>query len=113
MPLVRQKNMARVLEYQCQAEAEEKAGLFERDARTWFPQNGQASPESKASLPPGGTPPALKVGAKYSRACRGSTARTSLTGLYNPELVAAALTMDTGTPRPRLSHAADCKVWVV
>jgi len=37
MPLVRQKDMDRVLEYQCQAEAEEARGLFERDPRTWYP----------------------------------------------------------------------------
>jgi hypothetical protein len=38
MPLYRQKNMTRVLEYQCQAEAEEANGLFERDPRTWYPK---------------------------------------------------------------------------
>ncbi|HLH30729.1 MAG TPA: hypothetical protein VKY31_05970 [Terriglobia bacterium] len=38
MPLTRQKNMTRVLEYQCQAEKEEAEGLFERDPRTWYPK---------------------------------------------------------------------------
>ena len=38
MPLYRQKDMDRVLEYQCQAEAEEASGDFERDPRTWFPK---------------------------------------------------------------------------
>jgi hypothetical protein len=37
MPLYRQKGMDRILEYQCQAEAEEASGAFERDPRTWFP----------------------------------------------------------------------------
>ena len=37
MPLYRQKNMDRILEYQCQAQAEEANGAFERDPRTWFP----------------------------------------------------------------------------
>jgi hypothetical protein len=37
MPLYRQKGMDRILEYQCQAEAEEANGAFERDPRTWFP----------------------------------------------------------------------------
>jgi hypothetical protein len=37
LPLYRQKNMSRILEYQCQAEAEEASGLFERDQRTWYP----------------------------------------------------------------------------
>ncbi len=38
MPLYRQKDMNRILEYQCQAEAEEANGLFERDTRTWYPK---------------------------------------------------------------------------
>ena len=38
MPLYRVKNMERILEYQCQAEAEEANGLFERDPRTWYPK---------------------------------------------------------------------------
>jgi hypothetical protein len=37
MPLHRIKNMNRILEYQCQAEKEEKSGDFERDSRTWYP----------------------------------------------------------------------------
>jgi hypothetical protein len=41
MPLYRQKDMNRVLEYQCQAEAEEANGLFERDPRTWYPEPGK------------------------------------------------------------------------
>jgi hypothetical protein len=38
MPLYRQKNMDRILEYQCQAEAEEASGAFEREPRTWYPK---------------------------------------------------------------------------
>jgi hypothetical protein len=38
MPMHRHKDMARVLEYQCQAEKEEANGDFERDPRTWYPQ---------------------------------------------------------------------------
>jgi hypothetical protein len=37
MPLHRQKDMDRILEYQCQAEASEANGAFERDPKTWFP----------------------------------------------------------------------------
>jgi len=37
MPLYRHKDMDRVLEYHCQAEAEEASGAFERDPRTWYP----------------------------------------------------------------------------
>ena len=38
VPLHRQKNMNRILEYQCQAELEERNGAFERDPRTWYPK---------------------------------------------------------------------------
>jgi hypothetical protein len=37
-PLNRVKNRTRVLEFQCQAEKEEKNGDFERDPRTWYPK---------------------------------------------------------------------------
>jgi hypothetical protein len=40
MPLYRQKNMDRILEYECQAEAEEANGAFERDPHTWYPKPG-------------------------------------------------------------------------
>ncbi len=38
MPMHRHKDMARVLEYQCQAEKEEASGDFERNPRTWYSQ---------------------------------------------------------------------------
>jgi hypothetical protein len=38
MPFYRQKDMTRILEYQCQAEAEEANGAFERSPKTWYPQ---------------------------------------------------------------------------
>ena len=41
MPVYRQKDMDRILEYQCQAEAEEANGAFERDPRTWYPEPGK------------------------------------------------------------------------
>jgi hypothetical protein len=37
MPIVRQKDKNRILEFQCQAEKEEASGAFERDPRTWYP----------------------------------------------------------------------------
>ena len=37
-PIHRIKNKSRVLEYQCQAEKEEKNGDFEREQRTWYPK---------------------------------------------------------------------------
>ena len=38
MPLYRHKDMPRLLEYQCQAEAEEARGDFPREPRTWVPK---------------------------------------------------------------------------
>ncbi len=38
MPLHRRNEMDRILEYQCQAEAEEANGAFEREPRTWYPE---------------------------------------------------------------------------
>jgi hypothetical protein len=38
MNLYRHKDMPRLLEYQCQAEAEEAKGDFPREPRTWFPK---------------------------------------------------------------------------
>jgi hypothetical protein len=44
MPLHRQKDVPRLLEYQCQAEVEEANGDFERDLRTWYP--AEAHPDN-------------------------------------------------------------------
>jgi len=45
MPLRRQKDMARVLEYQCRAEMEEANGDFKPDPRTWYQKaSGGATP---------------------------------------------------------------------
>jgi hypothetical protein len=38
MPLYRVKDMDRILEYQCVAEAEEASGAFHREPRTWYPK---------------------------------------------------------------------------
>jgi len=77
MPLVRQKNMDRLMEYQCQAEAEEASGAFERDPRTWYPQSGPVTPSE--TLPPGGNLAALKTGDNLRRTADG---KPDLTGYY-------------------------------
>jgi hypothetical protein len=81
MPLVRQKNMDRILEYQCQAEAEEANGAFERDPRTWYPQPGSPpSPLGKpAEMPQGGNLTAAKTGTNLRRTADG---KPDLTGYY-------------------------------
>jgi hypothetical protein len=40
MPLYRRTDLARLLEYQCNAEAEEASGAFPRDPHTWYPKSG-------------------------------------------------------------------------
>jgi hypothetical protein len=57
MPLHRQRDRDRILEYQCQAEAEEANGDFEPDLRTWYPapvppENAPFDPSASADLPP-------------------------------------------------------------
>jgi hypothetical protein len=81
VPLARQKNMNRLLEYQCQAEAEEANGLFERDPRTWYPNPGApSSPLGKpAVMPPSGTLPEVKTGTNLRR---GADGKPDLTGYY-------------------------------
>ena len=81
MPLVRQKGMDRVLEYQCQAEAEEAEGLFEREVRTWYPEPGAPpSPVVPTSpMPESGPLAAAKTGLNIRRAGNG---KPDLTGYY-------------------------------
>jgi len=50
MPLHRHTDIDRVLEYQCQAEAEEANGDFERDPKTWYP-----GPPAPPAQPPAAT----------------------------------------------------------
>jgi hypothetical protein len=57
MPLYRQTDLSRILEYQCQAEKEEANGAFEPDRRTWYPaappaDNAPFDARAGAKLPP-------------------------------------------------------------
>jgi hypothetical protein len=76
-PLVRQKSSDRILEYQCQAEAEEANGAFERDSRTWYPKTG--APRAAAPLAPGAALPAVKTGANLRRTADG---KPDIAGYY-------------------------------
>jgi len=78
MPLARHKNIDRILEYQCQAEAEEASGDFERDLRTWYPAPGSTPPVIPA-LPAGGTLPALQTATNLRRTADG---KPDLAGFY-------------------------------
>jgi hypothetical protein len=79
MPIYRNKEMTRVLEYQCQAEAEEAKGDFEPDPRTWYSPEKPAPP-TMASVPPPPAPPA--PGANLRRTADG---KPDLTGFYNQQ----------------------------
>jgi len=81
VPMVRQKNVDRLLEYHCQAETEEATGAFERDPRTWYPEPG--SPKSPlgapAVMPPPAALPALRAGTNLRRTSDG---KPDLSGYY-------------------------------
>lgn len=81
VPLLRQKHMDRILEYQCQAEAEEASGDFERDVRTWYPEPGSPlSPVTPTSpMPPGGPLRAVQSGTDIRRLPDG---KPDLSGFY-------------------------------
>jgi hypothetical protein len=50
MPLDRQTDMNRILEYQCQAEVEEANGAFPREPATWYPESGATPSHMAGSL---------------------------------------------------------------
>jgi hypothetical protein len=79
--LVRQKNVPRLLEYQCQAEAEEASGDFERDPRTWYPKPGSpASPlGAPAAMPQVAPLAAVKPGTNLRR---GADGKPEFSGYY-------------------------------
>jgi hypothetical protein len=81
VPLVRQKNKTRLLEFQCQAEAEEASGAFERDPRTWYPKPGSPpSPLGAPAVMPQVTPlTPVKSGTNLRRTADG---KPDLNGLY-------------------------------
>jgi hypothetical protein len=81
IPLIRHKDIGRLMEYQCQAEAEEASGAFERDPRTWYPGPGSPpSPLGKpAVMPEGGSLPELKTATNLRRNPDG---KPNLTGYY-------------------------------
>ena len=96
MPLHRHANMDRVLEYHCNAEAEEARGDFERDPRTWYPgpsaQTPPASPSLDEGAPAGEAPTgqAPAVQGPASQAANGSIRRLpdgkpDLSGHYLPD----------------------------
>lgn len=81
MPFYRQKDMTRLLEYQCASEYEESVNLFERDPRTWYPDPG-APPSPVTPTNPMPAAPKLedpKVAANIKRTADG---KPDLTGFY-------------------------------
>ena len=82
-PLHRRKDMARLLEHQCQDLVEEANGDFERDNHTWYPP---ADPATAIQKTPPASPPAtlpvVKTGANLKRTADG---KPDLTGYYNAD----------------------------
>ena len=71
MPLQRHTDIDRLLEYQCQAEAEEARGDFERDPKTWYP--GPLASAETTSAPNGGE--AVAAQARPAPAAKGTIRR--------------------------------------
>jgi hypothetical protein len=90
MELHRRKDIDRILEYQCQAEAEEESGDFERDARTWYPAPVPAAAEFDADA--GATLPRLTVGADIPRRADG---KPDLHGYYMADAGGANYGLET------------------
>jgi hypothetical protein len=88
MPLHRQIGMKRLLEYQCQAELEEANGAFERDQRTWYPDDPARQREATAlaasmAMPPrpGSLPPLTPSG----QIARRPDGKPDLQGYFQPD----------------------------
>ena len=80
MTFHRQTEADRIFEYQCQAEAEEANGAFERDAKTWYPglSSSQIPAEWKDIQTPFKAPTPkgeIKRMATASRICRVTSCR--------------------------------------
>jgi hypothetical protein len=81
MPLYRQHNMDRILEYHCQAEKEEANGDFEPEPRTWYP-GPQAPAPALAFGPPAQRPQPWKAPASVRRTAEG---KPDLNGLFESD----------------------------
>jgi hypothetical protein len=82
MTLHRQTDAERIFEYQCQAEAEEAAGLFEPDPKTWYP--GPAVP---VQIPADwkDVPTASKAPARKGEIKRMADGKPDLQGYFMPD----------------------------
>jgi len=94
IPLHRQKDMARVLEYQCRAELEEARGDFEPEPRTWYRQapsaaaGGQEVPRESQAPPVTIAQPAAAVRPGSGQALRpgsGQARVPNLNGFYQAD----------------------------
>ncbi|HET8699585.1 MAG TPA: hypothetical protein VFO94_19020 [Gammaproteobacteria bacterium] len=91
MQLHRQTEATRIFEYQCQAEAEEASGAFERDERTWYPapppaDNAPFDARAGATLRP------LAVPRDIARLPDG---KPSIEGWYQPDAGGANYGLET------------------
>ena len=80
LPLVRQKNLDRLYEYECEAESEEASGAFEREPRTWYPDSG--GPAKAAEMPPTTSLAPAKPIASPRRTADG---KPDISGFWNPD----------------------------
>ena len=101
MPLHRETDSDRVLEYQCNAEAEEARGDFERDPRTWYP--GPAGTAAQPAAVAGEDVPSAPAPARTAAQPKGPIRRLAdgkpdLSGHYQPDGGGANYGLETHPP---------------
>ena len=80
-PLHRMPGIDRALEYQCNAEAEEARGDFERDPRTWYPGPGEAPPRPAGPA----AQPSASAGTADGTILRLPDGTPDLSGYFQPD----------------------------
>jgi hypothetical protein len=85
MPLYRQTDMPRLLEYQCQAEVEEANGAFERSPRTWYPDDPAEQQKATAVASSMAMPPLRPAPAPTGPFPRLKNGKPDLQGHYQPD----------------------------
>ncbi len=107
MPLSRRTDMSRVLEYACQAEAEEASGAFTREPATWYPgASGAASPMAAVPIAAAPSRPSASPATPAARATvvrRTRDGKPDLQGLYMSDAGGANWGLERHTGNPALT----------
>jgi hypothetical protein len=96
MAFYRQREMDRILEYHCQAEKEEAAGVFEPEPRTWYPGPNAPGP-TPGFGPPAQRPQPWTAPASVRRTADG---KPDLNGLFESDAGGSNYGLETHGPTP-------------